>query len=240
MRCLAVFCLFAVLQPATAVAGGRYEINQLCVSSGCFAGDAPGFPIEISQSGSYRLTSNLVTSGGQALDAVIDIQAPQVSLDLSGFTVGGPTNCSGSPPVCLGTLVDSGIRVTGAARVDHVMIENGTVEGFNESCVSIEAEVLSMIVRDLGISHCREHGVSSLAPGRVEGVNVNVIGESGIFAPNALVLYSVVNETGSTGIFAESCTGNQLNRNGNGSTIDLLCPVQIGGNSCSGALCPDI
>ena len=33
---------------------GSLEINQLCVASGCFAGDSPGFPVEITQPGSYQ------------------------------------------------------------------------------------------------------------------------------------------------------------------------------------------
>jgi hypothetical protein len=39
---------------------GQLEINQACaVNTGCFPGDDPGFPVTITQPGSYRLTGNL-------------------------------------------------------------------------------------------------------------------------------------------------------------------------------------
>ena len=42
---------------------GVLEINQTCaVPTGCFAGDATGFPVQINASGSNRPTSNLGTT----------------------------------------------------------------------------------------------------------------------------------------------------------------------------------
>ena len=71
---------------------GAIEINQLCVATGCFAGDAPGWPVQLTEPGSYVLTSNLdVPSSSEG----VEIQASQVVLDLgeveslnplSGFT----------------------------------------------------------------------------------------------------------------------------------------------------------
>jgi hypothetical protein len=42
---------------------GVLEINQACVSVGCFPGDLAGFPVTISSTGSYRLTSSLDVTG---------------------------------------------------------------------------------------------------------------------------------------------------------------------------------
>ena len=68
---LTPFLLFALATPALAV-DGVLEINQTCaVQTGCFAGDSPGFPVTITQPGSYRLTSNLFRGsslGGTAED----------------------------------------------------------------------------------------------------------------------------------------------------------------------------
>ena len=45
--------------PALAV-DGVLEINQVCADkTGCFSGDAAGFPVTIGTAGSYRLTGNL-------------------------------------------------------------------------------------------------------------------------------------------------------------------------------------
>ena len=64
---------------------GVLEINQTCAATGCFAGDAAGFPVTISASGSYRLTGDLTPSQGSA----VSITAPHVTFDLSGFELIG-------------------------------------------------------------------------------------------------------------------------------------------------------
>jgi hypothetical protein len=49
--------------------------------------DAPGFPVTITQPGSYRLSGNL-TAGANV--SGIEILASNVTLDLNGFTISGP------------------------------------------------------------------------------------------------------------------------------------------------------
>ena len=44
---------------ATHAGDGRLEINQSCIATGCFPGDAPGFPVETQEGKSYVLTSSL-------------------------------------------------------------------------------------------------------------------------------------------------------------------------------------
>ena len=82
-----VLSLMLVLAPAaTALAAdGVVEINQACALAGCFAGDAAGFPVSITSSGSYVLTSDLAPG---ATDA-ISIPADDVTVDLNGFTIAG-------------------------------------------------------------------------------------------------------------------------------------------------------
>src|SRR5262249_48726920 len=69
------------------VANAQVLINQADALAGNVTpGDAPGFPVTISQPGSYRLSSNLdVPSHGLG----IDIQADDVSIDLNGFRIRG-------------------------------------------------------------------------------------------------------------------------------------------------------
>lgn len=79
-----------LLLAGTSLANGKIEINQLCVSTGCFAGDDSSFPVEISEPGSYRLTSNLLVGGLGDPVAGIHIFASRVTLDLGGSVVEGP------------------------------------------------------------------------------------------------------------------------------------------------------
>jgi hypothetical protein len=78
-------------------ADGQLEINQACaVNTGCFPGDAPGFPVTITTPGSYRLTGNLDLSAFDPNLSGIQVNAPAVTVDLGGFHIAGATTCSGS------------------------------------------------------------------------------------------------------------------------------------------------
>jgi len=58
-----------------------------------------GYPYQIKEAGSYRLSGNLVVSGGAN---AIDITVSNVTLDLNGFTISGPGSSAvsgGSTPI---------------------------------------------------------------------------------------------------------------------------------------------
>src|SRR5437660_10259917 len=59
-------------------------------------GDTPGFPVTISQPGSYRLSSNLTVP--DANTTAILITSDNVTLDLNGFSIMGPVFCLHSTP----------------------------------------------------------------------------------------------------------------------------------------------
>ena len=76
--------------PAAAIArDGVLEINQACATStGCFPGDAPGFPVEVTAAAgatSLRLTSALVLPNVFATGIVVTTE--DVTIDLAGFDV---------------------------------------------------------------------------------------------------------------------------------------------------------
>jgi hypothetical protein len=107
---------------------GRIEINQAAATAGSVTpGDAPGFPVTISEPGSFRLTGNLLVSSAST---AISIEAQNVSLDLGGFSVAGPNSCSGYPTnTCTTTGGNAGIVAN--ANAHQVRVENGVVRSFN-------------------------------------------------------------------------------------------------------------
>lgn len=108
MNCFkAIVCLATFGASAFAV-DGVVLINQATVLA------AGGFPYTINQPGSYRLAGNLQATNTSA----ITILAPNVSLDLNGFSV-SCTQCSGV----------AGIQSAFALTT----ISNGTVYGFGGS-----------------------------------------------------------------------------------------------------------
>ena len=123
--------------PALAV-DGVIEINQArALAGGITAGDSPGFPVTISVPGSYRLTSHLDVTGSPAPEnrSAIQIAASFVSIDLNGFSLVGPTVCSGSPVTsCSPSGTGSGIQ---AFSANFVRIVEGIVRGFGGTGIVI-------------------------------------------------------------------------------------------------------
>jgi len=130
----------AALGHAGSVAAGELalEIDQLCaLNDGCFPGDDPGFPVTITASGRYHLTSNLTipdtTVGG------IFVDADDVEIDLGGFVVQGPVVCSGTPLVCTpSTGFADGIE--SALGNGGVQVRDGTVRGMPGDGLSLGRE----------------------------------------------------------------------------------------------------
>lgn len=128
----------------TALAGeGVLEINQACaVDGGCFSGDGAGFPIEITNSGSYRLTSDLdVTEADDApnTDGIL-VNVSDVSLDLNGFSISGPVSCDSTPATsCSNTGSGNGVSVDFSANPtpQDVTLRNGTIRGMGNNGIGL-------------------------------------------------------------------------------------------------------
>lgn len=133
--------LFAALalccaSPAQAV-DGVLEINQSCaVTGGCFAGDTAGFPVTISDSGSYRLTGDLTVQDGNT--TAIQIATAHVTIDLNGFSITGPAVCSGQPVTsCTNEGIGDGIMAANDPNYHHIRIRNGDIRGMGDDGVSL-------------------------------------------------------------------------------------------------------
>ncbi len=126
-RSLPAVLLLFFLSPVAHAVDGVIEINQTCaVNTGCFAGDAAGFPVMISASGSYRLTSNLATPSA-SVDG-IDVTTDDVTVDLNGFEVAGPVVCTGLGSAVNWLGLGVGIDADGELRIT---VRDGRVRGFS-------------------------------------------------------------------------------------------------------------
>jgi hypothetical protein len=101
-------------------------------------GDTPGFPVTISQPGSYKLSGNLTVP--DANTTAIQIAADHVTLDLNGFAIIGPVVCTSSPAVCppagtgIGINADNG---PGKAGPRGTKVLNGTIRGIGQTGIVI-------------------------------------------------------------------------------------------------------
>lgn len=129
--------ILAGVTPSAIAADGALEINQDCVAVGCFAGDAPGFPVTINQPGTYVLTSDLAPPGSPGLDAIRATVAP-VDIDLKGHSINGGATCVGTPVTgCTGAMGHVGILLSNGGNPGIFHIHNGTVRGFSVQDIAI-------------------------------------------------------------------------------------------------------
>jgi len=213
---------------------GAILITQDAVLGFALPGDAPGFPITISQPGSYRLASNIVVP--DANTTAIEITTSHVTVDLNGFAVLGPTVCSGTPVTsCSPTGQGIGIHAT-LSGISDITVRNGTVSGMGDTGVRV---IASGLVERIHASHNGVDGVS-LQEGAIALNNTATRnGRFGIGANfGSSALGNIARSNGTRGISATNSTGTAHNVvTGNGAN-DVGNSTQMDGNVCTTALCP--
>ncbi|MCV2355624.1 right-handed parallel beta-helix repeat-containing protein [Paucibacter sp. B2R-40] len=152
-----------VTSQALAVDGVILIDQARAMAGGVTTDDAPGFPVTIGTSGSYRLASNLNLGIGGGNTTAIEIRSPagsalNVTLDLNGFMISGHPYCDfngQSDNTCFPSGTGVGIRVENGASVT---ISNGGIRG-------------------MGL-----HGIFCLGACKVDGMTIANNGGSGMAA----------------------------------------------------------
>lgn len=181
---------------------GVLEIDEACVSTGCFPGDAPGFPVTISDPGSYRLTSALDVTAEDPGTPAIDVRNNYVTIDLAGFQIEGRSSCTGTPP---GPLVcsPSGARVAIEARFfAGIEVRGGGVHGLAEDGVVLGA---AGVVRDLTATNNAGSGI--------------------VVGPGSLVFGNVPSRNGENGLVLARGSAALENRSAENGLFGLLLPA---------------
>ena len=176
--------ILALCVPPSLAADGEVEINHAAILQGGISStDAPGYPATVSESGSYRLTGNLTVSSNQT---AIEVEAAHVTIDLAGFAISGPNDCSSFP--C--TIVSSGVGVKILAR--DVTVMNGLISGMGNSGI-LSTQPLTRLesVRSIGNGI---HGAQISSTSQVTrslfvgngGQGLQLLGEDTIFMENTM------------------------------------------------------
>ena len=219
-----IFALAIGFSTRVGAVDGVVEINQASVKA------AGGFPLVISKSGSYRLTSNLdvtddsARAGGAAADATtaIQVSASYVTIDLNGFAIVGPTACTGAPATV--TCSPDGIGVGVDAQNEFgVRVVNGIVRGFGGGGLRLGKQ--SRVERVLVVSN----SFVGVVADAVIDCTVNGNKNNGI-ENAATVINTITDENGGDGINGASvvanCTARRNHANGieattvSNSTVD--------------------
>src|SRR5262245_60243098 len=106
LKILALGIAFLASAPVLAVDGVVLIDQNKAIAGGVTPGDAAGFPVTITQPGSYRLSGNLIVPNSNT--NAIEIASDFVTIDLNGFSILGPVNCAGGFP-CAGAGTGNGI-----------------------------------------------------------------------------------------------------------------------------------
>jgi len=199
----------AALFPASVshASDGVYEINQSCATStGCFPGDAPGFPVTITtatQNGArFQLTSALVVADQN--QTAIRIQATHVSIDLNGFVIMrqdcATSTATGSCPAVSGSGDGIAVLTVLGNEYPGISVRNGTILGMGRYGVLLENDA---VVSDLRV---RRSGSIGIQVGSGAIITRNIVAQNlggGIAAINTTnVTDNVARENGFNGIFS--------------------------------------
>lgn len=131
--CAAALLVSAVPMMAKAVDGVILITQARALAGGITPGDAPGFPVTLSQPGSYRLAGNLTVATANV--NAIFVEADNVSIDLNGFTVFGPGKANGT---AAGIASDQ----TDAPGGGAMTIMNGVVRDMGGAGIAIDSAAI--------------------------------------------------------------------------------------------------
>lgn len=237
--CRTISITFLMSVSPVFAADGVLEINQACVAAGCFPGDSAGFPVKITDPGSYILTSDIDISGENTPEDLnaIEIQGAlgRVVLDLNGFSIVGPTFCSGGTPPTSCSPLGTGVGIR--AFDNTVIIRNGRVTGMGNIGIQL---VTASTVEGVVVTDCGGVGIQGGTNTVISDSRVRRNGSDGInVSTRSLLLRNMASGNIGLGVSVTGNVGYGLNSitNNTGGTIDG--GVQIANNMCDGDLtCP--
>jgi hypothetical protein len=219
--------LLALLMPFAlpASAGeGALEISPACASGpGCFAGDTPGYPVQVTAPGSYVLTGDLVLPDENTRG--IEISNSPVTVDLGGHAIRRVT-CSGSGCTW---LPGDGVGIFGSAS-SGTTVRNGHVWGMGSIGLSLGTECTVD-----GVDASRNHNGFETGAGCV--VSHCTAASNGVYGirvgPGSSIQDSAARANGFAGFLAESGSvlrGNTAYLN-QGNGIEGVAGVTVIGNT---------
>jgi hypothetical protein len=176
--------------------------SVLLLTTGCSspAGDGvvalqqpSAFPIVINQPGSYRLAGNIIVP--DANTTAIRVESRDVTIDLHGFAILGPTVCSGIPVSCNQTGNGSGITAIGnAGKRENVAVHSGTIKGMGSDGLNLSEHATIWDVRAISNGN---NGIAGNMSSKITGSVALANGNRGIVtASRSIVTGNIANENG--------------------------------------------
>jgi hypothetical protein len=248
-RLVVCLCTLAAISSSLYAVDGLVLIDQNHALAGnTTPGDAPGFPVTISQPGSYRLTGNLIVPDVNT--TAIQVTAENVTIDLNGFSIIGPNNCIFDGQACpqaSGVGVLAG--VFGTPGPQGVRVLNGTVRGMGSHGIFVNGlgcsvtNVIALGNRQIGIEADSGSVIDSVSSFNLLGILGKIVrgstaesnGQVGIqVSPNGVAIGNAANSNVTTGLLVSTATATDNTANNNAIGIEALCPGALVGNTAFG------
>jgi hypothetical protein len=230
---LAAAAMLAFAASAGAV-DGTIEINQAKVLAN------GGFPYNISNPGSYRLTGNLsVTTPGA--DA-IDVHAHNVTIDLNGFSVTSVGGSGINASSVTGTTVENGTvgsnPLAGIAVGTYSIVRNVHADS---NYVGIQVGGAYAVIQGCTANNGYDGIQLNAAGSVVSGSTVNANANDGINAggaASALIIGNTITNNGADGINGGGASvGYRENLFLGNGLITGGAATSMGNNLCNGTVC---
>jgi hypothetical protein len=245
---VAVVSIMLLCGSAHATDDGVVLINQAkAIAGGLTPGDTPGFPVTISKPGSYKLSSNLTIS--RVNTTGIEITSDDVTLDLNGFTIQGPTVCTpGSNNSVSCSPAGSGVGVNAPTEA-NIAVTNGVVRGMGAHGINLAGP--NARADNIQAYSNGGNGISAAAGSHNTSANNGGVGIAittgsnntsasnggdGIDASaSGMANNSVSNNNGGIGINAGTANNNvSSNNNGDGINASTAIGNTVAGNVANG------
>ncbi|MFN4116877.1 MAG: hypothetical protein ACK4F7_10325 [Inhella sp.] len=149
------------------------------------------FPIQITQSGSYKLAGNLVVPPGAT--GITIANGLNVTIDLGGFELRGGNACSKAG--CASNVITQGVRL-GASQVRLI---NGSISGFYSGVTWGEGGIAHRVVME-NLSLCRNMVGAQVIVLQGRNLLAEDNAFNGIMANRGVISDSVAVNNGGTGI----------------------------------------
>ena len=195
--------------------------------------DQPGFMVIIDAPGHYQLSGNLKVA--DANTTAIEINADNVTLDLHGFAIQGPTRCQQLPAPCWPLGNGNGIH---AVNRSHVTIRNGIVQGMGNYGIYLESNSANL---DHVVVSRNGRGGAVFFGGAISNSVAENNGGDGVFGIDLKVSRNTFSGNQRFGLAAYGQSGfsnNRLSANNGKAAQTNLKSAAGAGNSCNASACP--
>lgn len=222
---VAAAMLFAL--PAFAIDGVTLIDQNKALAGNVTPDDGPGFPVTISQPGSYRLSSNLTVPSGDT--SAIQIAADNVTLDLNGFAILGPVDCTRG---CNSSAVGVGVQtLPPSAQNPHfnITVRNGAIQGMGSQGIELVGD--SNLVEHVAARGNGGTGISLIDSGDATRGGASTVRHStalrngglGISVTRGVASFNTSSLNAKTGIFVRggSALYNFISDNSGGLVMEL-------------------